>query len=138
MLTIRRPQNCYIVTPGSGKLLQLARIIAHEAHAGVSCLIAFVFVRTCAFIDHFFRLLPALLPTGTALYSLCGHLQPPARTRAPAAFVAAGAGTHVLLAADVVARRLDLPRENAVLHSPSRQRARARSRTVSGAQQARA
>jgi ATP-dependent RNA helicase DDX55/SPB4 len=153
----RSLQNNYIITPPASKLVQLARLISHEAQRGSTRII--VYFSTCAAVDYFYRVLPVVMEaqarsaTGTSqgdtrkkskkalksqaeatppavLYSLHGHLQPAARTKALETFAASPLSDpsassssippirttpHVLLATDVAARGLDLPRVDAVV-----------------------
>ncbi|KAJ7063581.1 DEAD-domain-containing protein [Mycena amicta] len=101
----------YVVCHASEKVVQLTRIIASEiAEHKASRFI--VYFATGACVDYFYRILQTFLPSGTALFSLHGHLQPAARTRTLTAFSdspATPASPAILLATDVAARGLDLP-----------------------------
>ncbi|KAF7294715.1 RNA helicase [Mycena indigotica] len=101
----------YVVCRASEKVVQLTQIIAAEvAEHKASRFI--VYFATGACVDYFYRILQILLPQGTTLFSLHGHLQPAARTRTLTSFSDSPAtSTHpaILLATDVAARGLDLP-----------------------------
>ncbi|KAF8508395.1 DEAD-domain-containing protein [Gautieria morchelliformis] len=110
-------QNFFVECRASEKLVQLLRIIAHEQqHHGSAKFI--VYFATCACVDYFYRILPALLPRTCSLHSLHGHIPPASRTSTLAAF-----GSHpstpvsssILLCTDVAARGLDLPTVDVVI-----------------------
>ncbi|GJE87172.1 DEAD-domain-containing protein [Phanerochaete sordida] len=104
-------QNFYLTCRSSEKLIQFVRLIQHECqHQQSSRFI--VYFATCACVDYFYRILPAVLPSHVALHSLHGHLPPTARTKTLHAFasgVATPTSPQILLATDVAARGLDLP-----------------------------
>ncbi|KZP17270.1 DEAD-domain-containing protein [Athelia psychrophila] len=109
--------NYYISCLPSEKLVQLARIIAHDISKHKSSQFI-VYFATCACVDYFYAILAPLLPPSTTLHSLHGHLPPAARTRALATFstsLATPAAPAVLLATDVAARGLDLPHVDVVI-----------------------
>lgn len=116
-------ENLYIPCRTSEKIVQLARIIQHEAASrGASHFI--VYLSTGACVDYFYRILPRVFPsTSTSpivpvLHSLHGNLPPAARTRTLAAFSTALATPQapaVLLATDVAARGLDIPHVDVVV-----------------------
>ncbi|KAF8165322.1 DEAD-domain-containing protein [Crassisporium funariophilum] len=110
-------QNYYINCRSSEKILQLTRIISHEASAkGSSHFI--VYFATCACVDYFYKILPALTSSNVSFFSLHGNLSPSARTRTLAAFASAvpsSTAPSVLLATDVAARGLDIPSVDVVI-----------------------
>ncbi|KAH7929467.1 DEAD-domain-containing protein [Leucogyrophana mollusca] len=110
-------QNFYISCKASEKLVQLARIIRHEASShNASHFI--VYFATCACVDYFYRVLPSLLMPNAKLHSLHGHLPPSARTRALSTFSSSpttSSSPSILLATDVAARGLDIPHVDVVL-----------------------
>ncbi|KAJ4478107.1 DEAD-domain-containing protein [Lentinula aciculospora] len=110
-------QNFYIACRASEKTVQLARIISHEVNEHRSSQFI-VYFATGACVDHFYDALPAVLPPGTSIYSLHGHLTPSARTRALSAFstsICTPSSPSVLLCTDVAARGLDLPHVDVVI-----------------------
>ncbi|KAK7023996.1 RNA helicase [Favolaschia claudopus] len=107
----------YIACLASEKLVQLTRIISSEVTQHKSCRFI-VYFATGACVDYFYRILQDILPFGTALFSLHGHLPPAARTRTLAAFSdtpATAASPSILLATDVAARGLDLPQVDIII-----------------------
>lgn len=115
------------------KLLQLARIITHEA-GDQQCSRFIIYFATCACVEYFYRvgifltcgadntdlmlrmstyqILSLFLPSQYTLYSIHGHLPPATRTKTLANFassLAAPSSPSILLATDVAARGLDLP-----------------------------
>ncbi|KAJ7243412.1 DEAD-domain-containing protein [Mycena haematopus] len=107
----------YVTCLASEKLVQLTRIISSEVAEHKSSRFI-VYFATGACVDYFYRILPDLLPPGTALFSLHGHLPPSARTRTLAAYSdapATAASPSILLATDVAARGLDLPQVDIII-----------------------
>ncbi|KAA1474944.1 DEAD-domain-containing protein [Dentipellis sp. KUC8613] len=101
----------YLVCRPPEKVVQLTRIIALETSRHQSARFILYFA-TGASVDHFYRILPLFLPTGSKLHSLHGHLPPASRTRTLKSFassVATPSAPSILLATDVAARGLDLP-----------------------------
>ncbi|EKM55368.1 uncharacterized protein PHACADRAFT_120692 [Phanerochaete carnosa HHB-10118-sp] len=110
-------RNFYLICRSSEKLIQFARLIQHECHHQQSFRFI-VYFATCACVDYFYRILPAVLPSYITLHSLHGHLPPAARTKTLHAFasgVATSTSPQVLLATDVAARGLDLPDVDVVI-----------------------
>jgi ATP-dependent RNA helicase DDX55/SPB4 len=130
-------QNYYLTCSSSEKLVNLVRIIKHEMSQHQSAQFI-VYFATCACVDHFYKVrflavadvahrpnegfstqvLQPLLPPSTTVYSLHGHLPPASRTRTLASFatsLATPASPSILLATDVAARGLDLPRVDVVI-----------------------
>ncbi|KAK7470621.1 ATP-dependent rRNA helicase spb4 [Stygiomarasmius scandens] len=110
-------QNFYVSCLASEKTVQLSRIISHEIEQHQSSQFI-VYFATGACVDHFYDVLPGLLPPGAALYSLHGHLSPNARTRTLTAFseaISTPTSPSILLCTDVAARGLDLPHVDAVV-----------------------
>lgn len=110
-------QNFYISCSTSEKLVQLVRVVQHDLATYQSSHFI-VYFATCACVDYFYRVLPAILPSNANLYSIHGHLSPTARTRALSSFsssVSTPNSPSVLLATDVAARGLDLPNVDVVI-----------------------
>lgn len=110
-------QNFYISCLTSEKLIQLVRVIQHDLATYQSSHFI-VYFATCACVDYFYRVLPAILPPNANLYSIHGHLSPTARTRALSSFsssVSTPNTPSILLATDVAARGLDLPNVDVVI-----------------------
>ncbi|KAH9945937.1 DEAD-domain-containing protein [Epithele typhae] len=110
-------QNFYMSCRASEKMLQLVRIIRHEVNQQQSSRFI-VYFATCACVDYFYRVLSPLMPPGTDLFSLHGHLPPSARTKTLSNFtnsVALPTSPSILLATDVAARGLDLPDVDVVI-----------------------
>ncbi|KAJ4481564.1 DEAD-domain-containing protein [Lentinula edodes] len=109
-------QNFYIACRASEKTVQLARIISREVKQHDSSQFI-VYFATGASVDHFYAVLPAVLPLGE-IHSLHGHLTPSARTRALTAFstsICTPSSPSILLCTDVAARGLDLPHVDVVI-----------------------
>ncbi|KAF9075786.1 DEAD-domain-containing protein [Rhodocollybia butyracea] len=110
-------QNFYIPCRASEKTVQLSRIVSfeieqHEASQFI------VYFATGACVDHFYDILPTVLPPGSSVHSLHGHLTPSARTRALNAFstaICTPSSPAILLCTDVAARGLDLPHVDVVV-----------------------
>ncbi|KAL0070725.1 ATP-dependent rRNA helicase spb4 [Marasmius tenuissimus] len=110
-------QNYYITCRASEKTLQLVRLILHETTKFQASQFI-VFFATGACVDHFYRILPSVLPSEATLHSLHGHLTPSARTRTLETFSSAittPSSPAILLCTDVAARGLDLPHVDAVI-----------------------
>ncbi|KAE9410543.1 DEAD-domain-containing protein [Gymnopus androsaceus JB14] len=110
-------QNFYISCEASEKTVQLARIISHEIkeHQASQFIVYFA---TGACVDYFYHILPVVLPSGSSIHSLHGHLTPSARTRALNAFstsICTPSSPSILLCTDVAARGLDLPHVDVVI-----------------------
>ncbi|KAL0574531.1 ATP-dependent rRNA helicase spb4 [Marasmius crinis-equi] len=110
-------QNYYITCRASEKTVQLVRLILHETRQLQSSQFI-VFFATGACVDHFYHLLPSLLPSEATLHSLHGHLSPSARSRTLETFSSAiptPSSPAILLCTDVAARGLDLPHVDVVI-----------------------
>ncbi|KAI6119324.1 DEAD-domain-containing protein [Pisolithus croceorrhizus] len=110
-------QNFYISCSTSEKLVQLVRVIQHDLVTYQSSHFI-VYFATCACVDYFYRVLPAILPPNANLFSIHGHLSPTARTRALSSFsssVSTPNSPSILLATDVAARGLDIPNVDVVV-----------------------
>ncbi|KAI6113657.1 DEAD-domain-containing protein [Pisolithus croceorrhizus] len=110
-------QNFYISCSTSEKLVQLVRVIQHDLATYQSSHFI-VYFATCACVDYFYRVLPAILPPNANLFSIHGHLSPTARTRALSSFsssVSTPNSPSILLATDVAARGLDIPNVDVVI-----------------------
>ncbi|KAK7049521.1 ATP-dependent rRNA helicase spb4 [Paramarasmius palmivorus] len=110
-------QNLYVKCRASEKTVQLSRLIRHETEQHKSSQFI-IFFATGACVDHFYRILPSLLPSDANLHSLHGHLAPSARTRTLEAFssaVSTPTSPSILLCTDVAARGLDLPHVDVVI-----------------------
>ncbi|KAJ3752135.1 DEAD-domain-containing protein [Lentinula raphanica] len=110
-------QNFYIICRSSERTVQLARILSHEVKQHESSQFI-VYFATGACVDHFYNILPSVLPPGANIHSLHGHLTPSARTRALTAFsksISTPSSPSILLCTDVAARGLDLPHVDVVI-----------------------
>ncbi|THV08532.1 DEAD-domain-containing protein [Dendrothele bispora CBS 962.96] len=110
-------QNYYVSCLASEKTVQLSRIVSYEIEQHQSSQFI-VYFATGACVDHFYDVLPGLLPSGTTLHSLHGHLSPSARTRTLTAFseaISTPTSPSILLCTDVAARGLDLPHVDVVI-----------------------
>ncbi|KAJ3785476.1 DEAD-domain-containing protein [Lentinula aff. detonsa] len=110
-------QNFYISCQASEKTIQLARIISHEVQEHESSQFI-VYFATGACVDHFYDIIPPVLPPGVNIHSLHGHLTPSARTRALTAFstsICTPSSPSILLCTDVAARGLDIPNVDVVI-----------------------
>ncbi|EEB93354.1 hypothetical protein MPER_07998, partial [Moniliophthora perniciosa FA553] len=106
-----------IPAKASEKTVQLSRLIRYETKQHLLSQFI-VFFATGACVDHFYHILPSLLPDGASLHSLHGHLAPSARTRTLEAFssaISTPATPSILLCTDVAARGLDLPHVDVVI-----------------------
>ncbi|THH07285.1 hypothetical protein EW145_g3478 [Phellinidium pouzarii] len=109
-------QNFYLSCRPSEKTVQLLRIIKHESKTSGSSRFI-VYFATCACVDYFYRILPALHPS-VSFYSLHGHIPPTKRTLSLGSFSTHASTVHspsVLLCTDVAARGLDLPNVDCVI-----------------------
>ncbi|KAL5511616.1 SPB4 [Sanghuangporus vaninii] len=109
-------KNFYIQCRPSEKMVQLLRLIGHEASSSDSSRFI-VYFATCACVDYFYRILPSLLPS-VSFFSLHGHIPPAKRTLALLSFsthVSTPSSPSVLLCTDVAARGLDLPDVDCVI-----------------------
>ncbi|KAI6047163.1 DEAD-domain-containing protein [Pisolithus marmoratus] len=116
-LDVFQPSELYINCLTSEKLIQLVRVVQHDL-ATYQSTHFIVYFATCACVDYFYRVLPAVLPPNVNLYSIHGHLSPTARTRALSSFsssVSTPNSPAILLATDVAARGLDLPNVDVVI-----------------------
>ncbi|OCB84274.1 DEAD-domain-containing protein [Sanghuangporus baumii] len=109
-------KNLYALCRPSEKMVQLLRLIEHEASTSDSSRFI-VYFATCACVDYFYRILPSLLPS-VSFFSLHGHIPPGKRTLALRSFsthVSTPSSSSVLLCTDVAARGLDLPDVDCVI-----------------------
>ncbi|KAL9606902.1 MAG: hypothetical protein Q9167_008125, partial [Letrouitia subvulpina] len=97
-------QLSYLVTPPSHKLPALSRLLAALSPPPQKTI---VYLSTCAAVDYFQHILPALLPSSFALLPLHGKHPPKVRHKNFSAFVDA-VGPSILLTTDVAARGLDV------------------------------
>ncbi|KAI5864035.1 ATP-dependent rRNA helicase spb4 [Durotheca rogersii] len=104
-------QMSYLVTPASHKMPSLARLLENLDPRPQKSI---VFLSTCAAVDYFAHVLPALLPEGFDLVPLHGKLDAKVRERNFAKF-SGSASTSVLLTTDVAARGLDFPQVDLVV-----------------------
>lgn len=95
----------YAVGKASQKLPMLAKLLADLQPTPLRII---VYLSTCAAVDYFQSLLPALLPQGTILVPLHGKHPSNVRQKNFTKFVNA-ASPAVLLTTDVAARGLDIP-----------------------------
>ncbi|KAL2759822.1 hypothetical protein ACRALDRAFT_2129610 [Sodiomyces alcalophilus JCM 7366] len=103
-------QMSYLVTPASQKLPSLARLFENLQPRPQRSI---VFLSTCAAVDYFQHVLPALLPSGYALVPLHGKLPAKAREKSFARFVNS-VSPSILLCTDLAARGLDIPQVDLV------------------------
>ncbi|RVX65999.1 ATP-dependent rRNA helicase spb4 [Exophiala mesophila] len=95
----------YIVTPASRKLPALAKLLRELSPTPLRTI---VYLSTCAAVDYFQALLPAILPSDTVLVPL--HGKHPATVRQKNFIRFTNTTTSaVLLTTDVAARGLDIP-----------------------------
>ncbi|KAI0131561.1 ATP-dependent rRNA helicase spb4 [Daldinia grandis] len=104
-------QMSYLTTPASHKLPSLAQLLEKldpRPHKSI------VFLSTCAAVDYFTHLLPALLPESFGLVSLHGKYDAKVREKNFSKFLNA-AQPSVLLTTDVASRGLDFPQVDLVV-----------------------
>ncbi|KAI1800171.1 ATP-dependent rRNA helicase spb4 [Daldinia bambusicola] len=104
-------QMSYLTTPASHKfpsLVQLLEKLDPRPQRSI------VFLSTCAAVDYFTHILPALLPSGFDLVSLHGKFDAKVREKNFARFLNA-VQPSILLTTDVAARGLDFPQVDLVV-----------------------
>jgi ATP-dependent RNA helicase DDX55/SPB4 len=104
-------QMTYLITPASHKLPALAKLLDRLSPRPQKSI---VFFSTCAAVDYFQHILPAILPPEFSVASLHGKHQPNVRERNFSRFLASVSPT-VLLTTDVAARGLDIPQVDLVV-----------------------
>ncbi|KAI8630739.1 ATP-dependent rRNA helicase SPB4 [Xylariaceae sp. FL1651] len=101
----------YLVTPAHKKIPSVIRLLQNLKPRPLRSII---FLSTCAAVDYFSNILPALLPHGLTLIPLHGKQDAKVREKNVSRFLNA-AEPSVLLTTDVAARGLDFPQVDLVL-----------------------
>ncbi|KAI1433472.1 ATP-dependent rRNA helicase SPB4 [Xylaria sp. CBS 124048] len=104
-------QMTYLTTPPQKKLPTVARLLERLQPRPLRSII---FLSTCAAVDYFSHILPALLPEGFKLNILHGKQDAKVREKGVAKFLSA-TEPSILLTTDVAARGLDFPAVDFVL-----------------------
>ncbi|KAI1475094.1 ATP-dependent rRNA helicase spb4 [Daldinia eschscholtzii] len=104
-------QMSYLTTPASHKLPSLVQLLEKLDPRPQRSII---FLSTCAAVDYFAHVLPALLPEGFDLVSLHGKYDAKVREKNFAKFLNA-VQPSILLTTDVAARGLDFPQVDLVV-----------------------
>ncbi|KAI1472064.1 ATP-dependent rRNA helicase spb4 [Daldinia caldariorum] len=104
-------QMSYLTTPASHKLPSLVQLLEKLDPRPQKSI---VFLSTCAAVDYFTHVLPALLPEGFDLVSLHGKYEAKVREKNFAKFLNA-IQPSILLTTDVAARGLDFPQVDLVV-----------------------
>ncbi|KAI2625417.1 ATP-dependent rRNA helicase spb4 [Hypomontagnella submonticulosa] len=104
-------QMSYLTTPASHKIPSLVQLLEKLDPRPQKSI---VFLSTCAAVDYFSHMLPALLPEGFDLVPLHGKFDAKVREKNFAKFLNA-AQPSVLLTTDVAARGLDFPQVDLVV-----------------------
>lgn len=104
-------QMTYLVTPASQKLPALAQLFERLPLRPQRSI---VFLSTCAAVDYFQHVLPAILPTGYSLLPLHGKHPAKVREKNFNRFLSSVSPT-ILLTTDLAARGLDIPQVDVVV-----------------------
>ncbi|KAI1368168.1 ATP-dependent rRNA helicase SPB4 [Xylaria arbuscula] len=104
-------QMTYLTTPSQKKLPAVVRLLQHLEPRPLRSII---FLSTCAAVDYFSNILPALLPEGFQLNILHGKQDAKVREKGVSKFLKA-TEPSILLTTDVAARGLDFPAVDFVL-----------------------
>ncbi|KAI1821220.1 ATP-dependent rRNA helicase SPB4 [Xylaria intraflava] len=104
-------QMTYLTTPPQKKLPSVIRLLQHLEPRPLRSII---FLSTCAAVDYFSHILPALLPEGFKLNILHGKQDAKVREKGVSKFLSA-TEPSILLTTDVAARGLDFPAVDFVL-----------------------
>ncbi|KAI0873693.1 ATP-dependent rRNA helicase SPB4 [Hypoxylon argillaceum] len=104
-------QMTYLVTPSQKKLPSVVRLLEKLEPRPLRSII---FLSTCAAVDYFSNILPALLPEGFQLNILHGKQDAKVREKGVSKFLNA-TEPSILLTTDVAARGLDFPAVDFVL-----------------------
>ncbi|KAH9987670.1 ATP-dependent rRNA helicase spb4 [Xylariaceae sp. FL0662B] len=104
-------QMSYLITPASHKIPSLAQLLENLDPRPQKSI---VFLSTCAAVDYFSHILPALLPEGFDLVPLHGKYEGKVREKNFTKFLNS-AQPSVLLTTDVAARGLDFPQVDLVV-----------------------
>jgi len=104
-------QMSYLMLKGSHKLPALSQLLTKLPRQPQKTI---VFLSTCAAVDYFQNVLPAVLPTGFTLVPLHGKHQPKVREKNFGRFLNSVSPT-VLLTTDLASRGLDIPQVDLVV-----------------------
>ncbi|KAI0116473.1 ATP-dependent rRNA helicase SPB4 [Nemania sp. FL0031] len=104
-------QMTYLITPAQKKLPSVVRLLQQLEPRPLRSI---VFLSTCAAVDYFSHILPALLPEGFQLNILHGKQDAKVREKGVSKFLNA-TEPSILLTTDVAARGLDFPAVDFVL-----------------------
>ncbi|KAI0555918.1 ATP-dependent rRNA helicase SPB4 [Xylaria curta] len=104
-------QMTYLITPSQKKLPSVIRLLENLEPRPLRSII---FLSTCAAVDYFSHILPALLPEGFQLNILHGKQDTKVREKGVSKFLNA-TEPSILLTTDVAARGLDFPAVDFVL-----------------------
>ncbi|KAK5632568.1 hypothetical protein RRF57_008282 [Xylaria bambusicola] len=104
-------QMTYLITESHKKLPSVIRLLQHLEPRPLRSII---FLSTCAAVDYFSHILPALLPEGFQLNILHGKQEAKVREKGVSRFLNA-TSPSILLTTDVAARGLDFPAVDFVL-----------------------
>ncbi|KAI0517419.1 ATP-dependent rRNA helicase SPB4 [Xylaria bambusicola] len=104
-------QMTYLLTESHKKLPSVVRLLQHLEPRPLRSII---FLSTCAAVDYFSHILPALLPEGFQLNILHGKQEAKVREKGVSRFLNA-TSPSILLTTDVAARGLDFPAVDFVL-----------------------